>query len=289
MEKKQCGTCELDINDLEPVRCGFCEAFFHISQQCCGINLRACKDIFVQGKVLFICLPCRSILSGRSIRAYVADLDSSKSTNTNSLASQLQQLSGMVEVLSKKVDNISSAPTQNNCPAASPMFTVSNENRTPVWPRVSAKRRRDDYDQTIRPTANKGTKAMNFEDLSVPFITPAAPTPVFWLYLSGFQPKITDEDVKQIVSRCLDSNESMNVIRLVPKGKDVSNMTFVSFKIGLDPTLKAQALNAENWPNGLMFREFMDIPKNLTRRMYTTSREFPLVPPQDSPATTMQM
>lgn len=286
MEKKQCGACELEINDLEPMRCGFCEAFFHISQQCCGINLRSCKDIFAQGKVLFICSSCRSILNGRSIRAYVADLDSSQSTNTNSVASQLQQLSGIVEELSKKVDNISSAPARNNGPAASTIFTMSQENRTPVWPR-SAKRSRVEHGQIFRPAANKGTKEMNFEDLSVPFITPAAPKPVFWLYLSGFQPKITDKDVEKIVSCCLDSNEPMNVIRLVPKGIDVSNMTFVSFKIGLSPALKPQALNAENWPDGLMFREFMDQPKNVTRRMYSTAREYPSAAPQNSPATTV--
>lgn len=270
MEKKICGACKLDVNDLEPLRCGFCEALFHISQQCCGINLRSCRDIFAQGKVLFVCPSCRNTLNGRSIRAYIADLDSIQSTNTNSFATQLQQLSDMVGVLSKKVDNISSVPIQNNYPVASPK---RNENRTPVWPRLGAKRRRANFDVETRPAVNKGTKEMNFEDLSVPFIMPAAPTPVFWLYLSGFQPMITDKDVEKIVSCCLNTNEAVNVIRLVPKGKDISKMSFISFKIGLNPDLKSHALNAENWPDGLMFREFMDQPKNVTHPVYITPRE----------------
>ncbi|XP_055543726.1 uncharacterized protein LOC129729247 [Wyeomyia smithii] len=271
--KKQCGACELVINDLEPLRCGFCETLFHISQQCCGINLRPCRDIFAQGKVLFICPECRSLLNGRSIRAYMADLDSSQSNSTNGFATQLQQLSGLVEALSKKVDNISSASTQNKYSAASPLLGVPSESGTGVWPRLSAKRRRGDYDQSTRPASNKGTKAIDFENLSVPFIMPAAPKPVFWLYLSGFQPLISDDDVEKIVSRCLDINDPINVTRLVPKGKDVSQMTFLSFKIGLDPSIKQQALNAEIWPAGLMFREFMDQPKNPIRPMNIATRQ----------------
>lgn len=286
MDKKQCGTCGLDVNDLEPVRCGFCEAYFHISQQCCGINLRACKDIFAQGKVLFICPPCRNILDGRRIRAYVADVSPSESMVTNSLTTQLQQLSGMVEVLSKKVDNISSAPSQNTGPIFSPMIAVPNQNKTPIWSRMSTKRRRGDFGQSIRPSANKGTKAMDFSDLSIPSIIPAAPTPTFWLYLSGFHPMINEKDVEKIVSRCLNVNDGMKVIRLVPKGMDVSNMSFVSFKIGLDPASKPQALNAENWPDGLLFREFMDQPKNMSQRNNSTRENLPSTS-LDSPATTI--
>lgn len=261
MEKKQCGACQLEINDLEPVRCGFCEGCFHISQQCCGFNLRACKDVFTQGKVMFICTPCKIKLNGRSIRAYIADLDTPPSTTDNSLASSLQQLSGVVEALSKKVDAIASAPK------------TQPGDKTPVWPRVGAKRLRSDFE---RPAVSKGTKEMSFEDLSVPFITPAPPKPVFWLYLSGFQPRIANKDVEKIVSRCLDSNEPMDVIRLVPKGLDESAMTFVSFKVGINPDLKQQALDAESWPDGLMFREFVDRPKNAARQVYST----PKAPPQ---------
>lgn len=236
---------------------------------------------------MFICSSCRSMLNGRSIRAYVAELNVSQTTDSNSLALQLQQITSSVEALTKKVDSISAAPYQNNRPPISPLISVSHENKTPVWPRLGAKRRRDEYERTIRPAASKGTKAMNFEDLSVPFITPATPTPVFSLYLSGFQPMITDTDVEKIISRCLDSNEPMNIIRLVPKGKDVSNMTFVSFKVGLNPALKPKALNAENWPDGVLFREFVDQPKNGTRRVFPTARETPSAIPRDNTVTPM--
>lgn len=91
---------------------------------------------------------------------------------------------------------------------------------------------------------------------------PAAIPAKFWLYLSGFQPLISPDDVQKIGGRCLDLSSPCDVIRLVPRGKDVSNMSFVSFKIGLDPSLEQRALLSSTWPDGLVFREFVDQPKN---------------------------
>ena len=288
MEKKHCGACSEEINDLEPVRCGFCDGVYHIRHQCCGFNLRTCSEAFARGAVMFICPQCKSELKGRSVRAYIADLNSpqlSGSEASNGVASQLQQLSSLVEALSKKVDNITSTPARSIIPC-SPSSGAASGSKTPLWPKLSGsvKRRRNDFDQIAPPAANRGTKQMSFDNLSVSSIMPAAPPPTFWLYLSGFHPQVSDEDVKTIVSRCLDSAEPSNVTRLVPKGKDVSSMSFVSFKIGLDPATKPLALNADNWPAGLMFREFVDQSKNTARRMFITARENAPSAQQDSPA-----
>ena len=275
MEKKRCGACSEEINELEPVRCGFCEAVFHIQPQCIGFNLRTCKDAFSKGAVMFICPPCKSELSGRSIRAYIADLNSpqpNQSDSSNGLALQLQQLSGLVEVLSKKVDNITSTPARNIVPGGSPLPAAASGSKNPLWPRLSGSVKRP-RNEIVPPAVNRGTKQMSFDNLSLSSFMPAVPPPTFWLYLSGFHPLVTDDDVKTIVSRCLDSADVLNVTRLVPKGMDVSKMTFVSFKIGLDPALKPLALNAENWPAGLMFREFVDQSKNTARRTIITNRD----------------
>ena len=54
--------------------------------------------------------------------------------------------------------------------------------------------------------------------------------------------------------RCLCTTDPVDVVRLVPKGKDVTGMTFISFKIGLDPCMKDSALDLAAWPDGLQFR-----------------------------------
>lgn len=120
------------------------------------------------------------------------------------------------------------------------------------------------YDSTSL-TTDRGTRAIDLSDLSIGPIVPAPKPPRFWLYLSGFQPLISPDDVQKIVCRCLDTSTPCDVIRLVPKGMDVSNMSFVSFKIGLDPSLQQRALLASTWLDGLIFREFVDQPKNSRR------------------------
>lgn len=190
-------------------------------------------------------------MHGRSIRCYIADQQQQIQTPAlASLPAQVQQLHDVVAELSKKVDTFSAKPQR-----------IQSLSASPAWPRLSAKRRREDRPDVNVLTA-KGTKAIDLTDLSVPFISSTTASEKFWLYLSRLNPLITDNDVQNIVSRCLGTTDQTDVIRLVPKGKDVTNMTFVSFKIGLDPGMRDLALDPDSWPTGLQFREFVDLAKN---------------------------
>ncbi|KAL1395541.1 hypothetical protein pipiens_011172 [Culex pipiens pipiens] len=50
------------------------------------------------------------------------------------------------------------------------------------------------------------------------------------LYLSAFEPTTSEDDVAQLVRDFLDMEDSPKVQKLVPKGKDLSTLSFVSFK-----------------------------------------------------------
>lgn len=267
MAKKQCKGCQLEVNDTDSIRCGFCDAFFHISQQCCGLNHRANRDLFTQGKVMFICTDCRSELNGRSVQRYLEDALKSQSADpavldaSNNLSSQVQLLAEVVDKLGKKVDGLASTHVQVGGGKTNQLLTPSLR----AWPKPGVKRPRvEQYDSTSL-ASDRGTRTIDLSELSIGSIVPAPVPPKFWLYLSGFQPLISPDDVQKIVTRCLDLTSPCDVIRLVPKGKDVSNMSFVSFKIGLDPSLKQQALLASTWLDGLVFREFVDQSKNSQR------------------------
>lgn len=125
MDQKQCGECQLVINELEPLRCGFCETFYHISQQCCGINIRNLKEPLSAEKILFVCNSCRGVLQGRSIRCFIDDQQQQQMQPPSlaSLPDQVRQLHDAVAELSKKVDNFSAKPQRNPSLSA-----------TPVWP-----------------------------------------------------------------------------------------------------------------------------------------------------------
>ena len=197
-------------------------------------------------------------MNGRSIRSYIADTQAvspmpSVSSSLIDLPAQVHQLSNVVEALSNKIDNITCTPSQ-------PVWPTSN---TPVWPKRNMKRRRIDDKPDSQATSECGTNNVDLSDLSVPTVVQNVRK--FWLYLSGLNPLITDADVQKIVSRCLSIPESMDVIRLVPKGKDITGLSFVSYKIGLSPEMENKALDASTWPTGLLFRQFVDQPKNWNR------------------------
>ena len=254
MGMKQRGKCSGDINDLEPVCCGLCESFYHINQKCCGVNVRTIQDALSAGKVMFVCPPCRTELNGRSMRQFFTDKPSCQSSDTQPLADlpgQVRQLSEVVEKLSKKIDTFANKSQPPNLVAT-----------PPAWPRLGAKRRREDRRPDADVPIERGTKDMDLSDLSVASVAQAVAPRKFWLYLSGLNPLITDSDVQKVVAKCLCTSDVAEVVRLVPKGKEIANMTFVSYKVGLDPILQDLALDSKSWPVGIRFREFVDFPKN---------------------------
>ncbi|KAL9702724.1 hypothetical protein quinque_006242 [Culex quinquefasciatus] len=79
----------------------------------------------------------------------------------------------------------------------------------------------------------------------------------FWLYMRGFRPNITPERVSEWVQSKLGTSD-IKVRKLVPKGRDVSELSFVSFKVGLPVDLKDAALCKDTWPSLILCREFED-------------------------------
>lgn len=106
-----------------------------------------------------------------------------------------------------------------------------------------------------------GTATRNSDVCSVA-IDSADTVPDFWLYLSGIQPDVVDDTVRQMVQESLGTNE-FKLVKLIPKGKDQRMLTFISFKVGIAADLKEKAMSADTWPMGIRFREFEN--QNLPR------------------------
>lgn len=207
---------------------------------------------------MFVCSTCRDKLNGRSVKSFISDqLACTTTPASDGLPAQVQQLFKLVESLSDKVDKCMTVDLPAVRLTRSRMGSSSN-----AWPKLGVKRRRGNEGAPIGATSARGTNSIDLGDLSVPCLTPQIPPPKFWLYLSGLHPQISVEDVQKIASRCLNLSTPADVVRLVPKDMDMSKLTFVSFKVGMDPTMKELALDASTWPDGILFREFVDYSKN---------------------------
>lgn len=122
---------------------------------------------------------------------------------------------------------------------------------------TSAKRRRGNDDLPVGPPRKLvcGTDGQSTSSTDVIAIPERTDENTFWLYLSGVSPKAPDEKVVEMVKNKLASDD-LTVVKLVPRGKDTNNLTFVSFKVGMKLDLKEKAMSPDTWPVGIRFREF---------------------------------
>ncbi|XP_058456541.1 uncharacterized protein LOC131433937 [Malaya genurostris] len=73
----------------------------------------------------------------------------------------------------------------------------------------------DDVDQTTFDVT-EGTKDVD-ANIVIPLATRKSTENMFWLYLSGFNPKATDENIRELVQRNLNTDATVEVHKLVPK------------------------------------------------------------------------
>ena len=261
---KSCGKCTKGIRGIEYAKCAsFCDQLFHFS--CCGIT-RPTYEL-ISASSLWLCIECRSTVNDRCLK----DLCSGSDVIILSLKQELDEIKRRLAALSDALD-ASTVDTQSklqqfgdclsetkNDVAAVVSKTHATFRDVSKVPRNPLKRRRVDEDNA-RDFASvvQGTGDIDIDGISAPMLTPAPTTPLFWLYLSGFHPQVTAEDIEKIVGQCLPIDGPLRATKLVPKDVDISRLTFVSFKVGLSPTSKDAALLPATWPKGIRFREFED-------------------------------
>lgn len=234
-------------------------------------------------KALWLCLNCRKLFANRTLHSFLeeknrsrtdpnADLDAD-SNETTVLRAKVAELTKLISDLQNQVTANHEAvlakmeqapppvkwPSQSTTPVGKVAVTPSDTDKRNRAKR-SVKRRRGLNGLTRPPS---GTSDIDLSDLhlSCPIVA-TAPPPKCWVYLSGFNPKITDEDVMKIVKRCMDFEGVVEAYRLVPKDAITSRYTYVSYKVGLDLSLKEKALMLSNWPQSIKVREFVKSPKN---------------------------
>lgn len=274
-EKRRCGKCEKDIRDIEPAQCSCCETFFHVQQECCDANRSSIQQLFSCNKALWLCIKCRKLFANRTLHDFLDEKIRSQPVGNSS--KEITDLRTKVDELTELVNALQEQMTANHAavltniekmqPAKWPLLPNASEikpnahNARASRPNRSAKRRRDANGASVdvSESIHNGTSDIDFSDLQLSCpITANAPPSKFWVYLSGFNPRIIDDDVVKIVKRCLSIESDIDVHRLVPKNADFSNYTFVSYKVGLNPEHAELALMPCKWPQCIKVREFVN-------------------------------
>lgn len=218
---------------------------------CSGVS-RALLGYFTSHRknLFWMCDKCAELFENSHLRSITRHAD--EKSPLVSLANAIDNLQTEIKKISTKSTLTLQSPKPNPWPIVSEPLRANKRPRE----RTSAE-------------CQSGSKQLNQNVVSV--AVSEKPANKFWLYLSRIRPDVTNEAISAMVKANLGLDIDPDVVRLVAKGTDTSNMSFVSFKVGLDPSLENTALDPSTWPEGIMFRQFEDYGSQKFRRISTAN------------------
>lgn len=263
-----CFSCAGELQDVDAIVCnGFCKSSFHLK---CVNQSIATRDIIRNSSQIFwMCKGCTRMMSIVNFRHTIASTNTVLQLINEKHNEEMQELRKEIK---QNTDKINSLSQQNHTFDAQSQNT---ENQIDA-PLTTRKRRRlqegEDYvtnNDTPAVNNNEGTKEID-TDIAVPLAVPLREKK-FVLYLSGFAPQATVNEISELVKKNLNTNDTVDVAKLVPKGKNLCELSFVSFKVGIGLHLKECALQSSSWQKGIVFREFLDTRQSSAK---TTSTKY---------------
>lgn len=244
-----CHACANDIHEKTIACRGFCNAVFH--PKCCHLPSELLDEVDRNRQLFWMCKSCASIMSdirhSRDIKAaYGAGLEKQLGTHTELLGKLKQEI---LEDL--KIEIRSNFTKLTNTASITPV----SSRRSGFMSRTIGSRRLFPRKDNNVPNLMRATGESVSPSLG--HFTVPAPVEKFWIYLSRISRDVTPEQIGELAKNRL-STDDVEVIRLVSKNKDVSTMSFISFKVGVSADLTSKALSSSTWPKGMLFRKFVD-------------------------------
>lgn len=238
-----CFACTNSVKKEDEIICkGFCRSPFHL--ECVHQSTDIRNSVSGCSQLYWMCEACSKMMSNANFCQAII--------STNSV------ISLMTDEYSKALDGLRSEIAQNTA-NINTILQRTPAQSTPHIPRAqlsvpSRKRPRLLVEEPPHnEKASVGTREIAPEE-SIPLATQKEEK--FWLYLSGFDPQATTQQIEKLVKNNLNTAKPVDVVKLVPKGRALDELTFVSFKVGLDMQLKDAALSGGTWQKGISFRQF---------------------------------
>lgn len=248
-----CKSCESEITEMKLTCQGFCNAEYH--PRCGGISTSVLDEISKYHQLFWLCKSCSTLMRDMRVRNSII---SAYESGQEAVLSKHNEIVGSLksEILNElKIELRNNFTALINSNSLTPRSSKRIENAN-----VSVRRRlfgRPESRKHPQEPLMCGAAESVSPSLGNLAAENQASSRKFWLYLSRISRDVTVDQVRALASHRLGTDD-VEVIRLVANGKDVSSMSFISFKIGLNADLKEKALSSSTWPKGIYFREFKD-------------------------------
>lgn len=249
----QCTWCKKGTaTDADILICFGCEKSYHGS--CCSLTKPQVRIIKEVAGVKWFCLNCDESTFASMINKRFNAMDEKIDKIAND--SHYQELLNQINCLSNEVSAVKLAVEQTATVSVADdgddevfgrkrlrsgrakQTTTSN---IPLWPLP-----KPGSSITFRNHCITGTD----ESSGLKVIEPKA-----WFHVSRFGPETTAEELKTYISEKISSDQ-VECYRLVAKGRDTSELRFVTFKIGVLDSSKIAIMDASIWPSNVSVRPF---------------------------------
>lgn len=244
-----CDQCAKPIKENEDsISCmAFCDRRIHLRCSATKLTKPFLNFVSTCSNLFWVCDECAKLMKCARFKSVVSSFDSViNSINERhdiahaELKSEIAKQGEQIAQLSKGI--ALSTPK---------LHSVDRVRQPPL------KRRRNEGSVSSKPLII-GTRVATDDNEFSEILTVPEPMEMFWLYLSRIHPSVKPESIEKLVRDCVQNDGPIKVIPLVKKGADISRMSFISYKVGMDPKLREVALSSNTWPRGILFREFED-------------------------------
>lgn len=277
-----CGTCNTLITAVpDSITCdGLCQRSFHM--RCANINRALLKQIAESTNIHYFCDACKAF-TFRGISGQLTDLKDS-----------IAKLYDAMSLITVKTDELTTTAAKlsdvvaDNTVTANKLANTSSPSMARAWPELrevaSAKKRRMISSPSSRqPSMNTTTQPNNIvvgtcdsnEDVDLKSVEPRR-----LVVVSQLHPTTTADSMIIFTNKKLNlppDSKSIRATMLIQKGRDVSEMDFVSCKLSIPQSSYAPLMNASIWPAGVTIRDFVNLPRRNGRNIghFLPSAEVP--------------
>lgn len=256
-----CGVCTEVITALpDSIKCdGPCNMSIHA--KCASLTRTAIKIINESSNLLFLCDHCK-LFSFKEITDHLLAIKTSISNLSDAMSAQSERTAKLTDEVAAntiKTDKLASS-------SMTPVSVLRQNGQTSI----SQKRRRMDASPSAPRNASPAPLARNLVVGSAENacgLQSVEPRKI--VVASQLHNSTTVEQLKAFISEKLATGGNQNTIRcnmMLPNGRSVEDVDFLSFKVSVPESLYDRLLNADIWPKGVTVREFVHRNAN-TRRL----------------------
>ena len=211
-----CCACAHDLAKSDEIICsGFCKSSFHLK---CARLTAELRDVVANCSQLFwMCRACTKMMANACFRQAISSTNNAMQTIVDDQNKALDELRKEIALNTTKINTI----LQRTPLPATP--------RVPRTQQTTNLRKRPRLIIPDEPSQQEnileGTKDCVPDD-AIP-LAAARKDNLFWLYLSGFDPHATVEQIQKLARNNLNTDRDVDVVKLVPKGRTIEDLTFV--------------------------------------------------------------